>query len=109
MHIDPHALHAATDLLGMKIWSLTFERAEELRRQKADNEIEVEKLDATSPKRIWLNDLDAIEELLDERDKTVGVTAKNKKRSKPESKSIAAKKKSSNRHDEVSSTFNHIA
>ena len=44
-------------LLGMKIWSLTFERAEELRRQRAEKAEEAEKLKATSPETIWSSDL----------------------------------------------------
>ena len=55
-------------LLGMKIWSLTFERAKELRRQKTEKAEDVEKLEGTSPEAIWMTDLEAIEEALDERD-----------------------------------------
>merc|ERR1719296_187436 len=58
-------------LLGMKIWSLTFERAEELRRQRAEKAEEVKKLEATSPEQIWSNDLDAIDEALGERDLSI--------------------------------------
>ncbi len=60
-------------LLGMKIWSLTFERAEELRIQRSEKIKEVQKLQATTPEDIWLGDLDAIESLLDERDTALGV------------------------------------
>ena len=51
------------------VWSLTFERAEQLRKQKAEKAAEVDLLEATTPEQIWLADLDAIEQLLDERDK----------------------------------------
>ena len=85
-------------LLGMKIWSLTFERAEELRKQTAEKDDEVKKLEATSPQQIWLADLDAIEELLDERDKELGLEAK-KQKSQPKKKAFVAKK---NQKDEVS-------
>jgi len=55
-------------LLGMKIWSLTYEKAEELRKHLEERTTELEELQATSPSQIWLNDLDAIEIALDERD-----------------------------------------
>ena len=60
-------------LLGMKIWSLTFERAEELRIQRGQKAKELESLESTPPENIWLADLDAIEVLLDERDRALGV------------------------------------
>jgi DNA topoisomerase-2 len=96
-------------LLGMKIWSLTFERAEELRRQLAEKTDEVASLEATEPQTIWLNDLSAIEEALDERD--VEYAAEAKKESQAQSKakvrvakqaSAAAKKakKASKKKDE---------
>lgn len=55
-------------LLGMKIWSLTFEKAEELRNQLEEKNQALLALEATSPSQIWINDLDAIEVALDERD-----------------------------------------
>jgi DNA topoisomerase II len=58
-------------LLGMKIWSLTFEKAEELRAQLAERTAELHKLEKTSPSTIWSNDLDAIEEALDVRDEQI--------------------------------------
>ena len=66
-------------LLGMKIWSLTFEKAEELHRQKGEKSDEVKILEGVSPEIIWNNDLDAIEELLDERDETLGIEAKKQR------------------------------
>ncbi|KAL7483431.1 hypothetical protein ACHAW6_009076 [Cyclotella cf. meneghiniana] len=79
-------------LLGMKIWSLTFEKAEELRRQLAEKKKEVIILENTKPESIWLNDLDAIEEALNERD--VETAAETKKESQAQSKARvhAAKK-----------------
>lgn len=96
-------------LLGMKIWSLTFEKAEELRRQLTEKKEEVVKLEITKPESIWLNDLDAIEEALNERD--VELDAEVKKESQAQSKArvrvakkatAAAKKtkKASNKIDE---------
>ena len=60
----------------MLVWSLTFERAEQLRKQKAEKAAEVDLLEATTPEQIWLADLDAIEQLLDERDKALGFDEK---------------------------------
>ena len=59
-----------------------FERAEELRRQKAVKSKEVESLQGTTPETIWNKDLDAIEELLDEKDKALGVELTKKQKSK---------------------------
>ena len=98
-------------LLGMKIWSLTFERAEELRRQKAEKAEEVKKLQATSPEAIWLADLDAIDVALTERDSDISaelkreVLAQNKSKVRQTKKATAAKKitaKSKKKADEVS-------
>ncbi|KAL7550823.1 hypothetical protein ACHAWF_014023 [Thalassiosira exigua] len=75
-------------LLGMKIWSLTFERAEELRGQRVEKDEEVEVLEATSPEEMWLADLDVIEELLDDRDAALGISSMKQKHE------VKAKKKS---------------
>jgi len=89
-------------LLGMKIWSLTYEKAEELRRQVAEKNQQVDILTATSPSQIWCNDLDEIEEALDDRDKElrqqeleeVEAMAKSKKgRGATKKKKVLAKKK----------------
>lgn len=55
-------------LLGMKIWSLTYEKAEELREQLRKRTEELKELEATSPSQLWLKDLEEIELALDERD-----------------------------------------
>ena len=55
-------------LLGMQIWSLTLEKAEELGIKLAEKTQEVAELEKTPTSQIWLNDLDAIEEALDARD-----------------------------------------
>lgn len=68
--------------LACLVWSLTFERAEQLRKQKADKAEEVDLLEATTPEQIWLTDLDAIDKLLDERDKSVGFEEKRCGKSK---------------------------
>eukprot|EP00970_Alexandrium_tamarense_P016085 scaffold6070_cov143-Alexandrium_tamarense.AAC.1 len=78
-------------LLGMKIWSLTFERAKELRRQKTEKAEDVEKLEGTSPEAIWQTDLDAIEEALDERDVELNAKAKKKLKAQPKNRVRVAK------------------
>jgi len=55
-------------LLGMAIWSLTYEKAALLREQLEQKSLDLETLLATAPSTIWLNDLDALESALDERD-----------------------------------------
>lgn len=87
-------------LLGMKIWSLSFERAEELCRQKAEKVEEVKSLEGTSPEQIWLNDLDAIEELLDERDKALGIEENKHKRGKSKVNASVSKKRAKRKQDE---------
>ena len=86
-------------LIIISVWSLTFERAEELRRQKAEKAEEVEALQATSPESIWLSDLDAIDEALNERDVDNAaelkreVQAQKKNTARNAKKATAAKKK----------------
>jgi len=80
-------------LLGMKIWSLTFERAEELRRQKAEKMEEVKKLEATAPEAIWSADLDAIDEALDERDVEIAKEIKKEIQAQSKNKTRVVKKK----------------
>ncbi len=104
-------------LLGMKIWSLTFERAEELRRQKAEKAEEVKKLQATTPEAIWLADLDAIDDALNERDMETSaelkreIFAQNKSKARQSKKVTAAKKnsaKSKKKAEEVSASRDPI-
>ena len=101
-------------LLGMKIWSLTFERAEELRKQLAEKTDEVATLESTEPQTIWLNDLDAIEEVLNERDVELDAEAKRESQAQSKAKVRVAKKvtaaakkakKASKKKDEVSSHY----
>jgi DNA topoisomerase-2 len=80
-------------LLGMKIWSLTYEKAEELRRQLADKQQEVKDLEATSPEQIWLKDLDAIVEALDEREAAMEAAARDEVKAQKKNKKVQAKKK----------------
>jgi DNA topoisomerase-2 len=95
-------------LLGMKIWSLTYEKAAKLRQELADKIQTVAELEATPPTVIWENDLNAIEEALDERDHYYSEAAKDelnkqsksKKRSKPAPKKSRAKKVDSDDDDD---------
>lgn len=84
-------------LLGMKIWSLTFEKAEELRRQLEEKNQALLALEATSPTQIWLNDLDAIEVALDERDVALQEAVEAEKRAQKKNASHQAKKKTKNK------------
>jgi DNA gyrase/topoisomerase IV subunit A len=55
-------------LLDMSIWSLTYEKAENLRHELASKTQDVINLEATAPTKIWEKDLESIEEALNERD-----------------------------------------
>uniref|UniRef100_A0A7S1Z3I8 DNA topoisomerase 2 n=1 Tax=Ditylum brightwellii TaxID=49249 RepID=A0A7S1Z3I8_9STRA len=78
-------------LLGMKIWTLTYEKAEQLRRQLAEKTQAVEELEATSPSKIWQNDLDNIEEALDERDAAMEAADEDERKAQSKSKKRQAK------------------
>lgn len=81
-------------LLGMKIWSLTFEKAEELRAQLAERTKELEELEKTPPSELWERDLSAIEEALDDRDHEIAMAANEEKEARKKStKRNAAKAK----------------
>ena len=56
-------------------------------------EVEFESLQGTTPETIWNKDLDAIVELLDERDKALGVEAKKQKSKKKQTKKGGRKAK----------------
>ena len=86
-------------LLGMKIWSLTYEKAEELRRQLHEKSIEVDNLEATAPSQLWLNDLDEIEIALDERAEEMARAAKEEGKAQKKAQKVQAgrNKKSANR------------
>jgi len=79
-------------LLGMKIWSLTFERAEELRRQRKEKAVEVDTLEGTSPESIWLTDLDSIDEALNERDADIASALQDEVKAQSKSKAHVTKK-----------------
>jgi len=68
-------------LLGMKIWSLTFEKANKLRLELAERVKAVSDLEATSPTDLWDADLTQIEELMDDRDQYFVEAAEEEARS----------------------------
>ena len=86
-------------LLRMKIWSLTFEKAEKLRLELAEKSRAVSQLEATPPSALWETDLDAIEEALDDRDQYYAkaaakeLAAQGKSTQKRGKKKAAPKKK----------------
>ena len=48
-------------LLGMPIYNLTYEKIEELKKQKGEKEAEYNRLEGLSVEDIWLNELDELE------------------------------------------------
>ncbi len=78
-------------LLGMKIWSLTFEKAEELRNQLGEKTKIVANLEATTPSQIWQNDLEAIEEALEKRDEEMTSSSVDQKKAQAKSQKQQAK------------------
>ena len=83
-------------LLGLKLWTLTFERAEDIRRQKLDKEAEVSALESTTPESIWLSDLDELDTALAERNKSIETkkAIRVNKRSAKQTKTKSVAKKS---------------
>eukprot|EP00980_Cylindrotheca_fusiformis_P003124 scaffold721_cov131-Cylindrotheca_fusiformis.AAC.14 len=80
-------------LLGMKIWSLTFEKAEELRAQLAERTTELRALENTAPSEIWLNDLEAIEIAMKERDDDIRADANAESKAQKKNQKHQRKKK----------------
>lgn len=99
-------------LLGMKLWALTFEKAELLRRQLAERTAELEVLKAKKPSQIWEEDLDAISIALNERDNAIAQAEKDevnpqKKSAQRQKKKAAPKKtKNSSRKPVAAENFN---
>ena len=78
-------------LLGLKIWALTFEKAEHLRAECETKKAELDALEATTPNQIWLKDLDAIEATLDDRDKAIALATQEEEEAREKLKYIEAK------------------
>jgi DNA topoisomerase-2 len=83
----------------MKIWSLTYEKAEELRRQLEEKVAEVQNLEATAPSQLWISDLDEIEITLDERASDMAKAAKEEGKAQAKARKVQAgrNKKAGNR------------
>lgn len=80
-------------LLGMKIWSLTYEKALKLRQELEEKTRTVSELEITPPSAIWEADLDKIEEALNERDQYYKEAAEEELRSQKTAKRRQQKKK----------------
>ena len=88
-------------LLNMKLWSLTYEKVEELKSELAETQDKVRELEETSEKQIWLNDLADLEDAIDERDadmnaaerEEIQARKKNSKRQAKNAKKLVSKKK----------------
>jgi len=85
-------------LLGMPIYSLTFEKVQELQKQKNDKEIDYEKLQKTDIKDIWKSELNELlkeyNKWLDKKMKEEDIFSKpSKKKKKKVSKKKSKKKK----------------
>jgi DNA topoisomerase-2 len=76
-------------LLGMPLWSLTFEKVEELKKEKAEKMHQLEVLKATSEENLWIQDLDDLSTSIvetwakEEEDRLSSVKTKAKRVIKP--------------------------
>ena len=92
-------------LLSMNFWNITYEKVEELLKQKELKEKELEELQKTKIETLWINDLDNFIEELDkyekqeEEDRLVAETLNRKKGEKAEKK--RKKKKNENEKNKV--------
>ena len=80
-------------LLSMKIWSLTLERVEELRGQLTIKEEQLAELQATRPEEMWLRDLEAVEEALDDMDELLAKDAADEEKTRRKAQGKAKGKK----------------
>jgi hypothetical protein len=76
----------------MKIWSLTYEKAQQLRAQLEEKTQAVEDLEGTDPSDIWLKDLDDIEEALEQRDVAMEAACEDERRAQSKNTKYQAKK-----------------
>lgn len=67
-------------LLGMPLWSLTWERIEHFEQQIKERRAELAELRATAPEEMWEKDLDAILRELDVVESLSGMSAEAEKR-----------------------------
>uniref|UniRef100_A0ACD5YS87 Uncharacterized protein n=1 Tax=Avena sativa TaxID=4498 RepID=A0ACD5YS87_AVESA len=80
-------------LLAMAIGTLTLEKALELKAQQKNMEDEVERLKGTTPKDLWLKDLDALEKELDVLDAKFKADEEARRVSRENNKGKAAPKR----------------
>jgi len=92
-------------LLTMNLWSLTFERVEELNNQKNKKQSELDALMNCSEKQLWINDLDNFIIALDEYEKeeeedrlTADKLKKNKGKNNKEGKRRRKKNNNNNKN-----------
>jgi len=99
---DPDAEKSDYDyLLGMNLWSLTFEKVEELKQQHEVKREELDALRKTTIETMWDRDLEEVKKALDDLDKLEGEEAEaaaafaegRKKKDASRSAATAAKKK----------------
>lgn len=92
-------------LLGMPIWSLTYERVEELRKQMKDKTHELDELKRKTPEVLWEIDLKAVDHELElmeeERALMQQENGKSKKRSRPKAKAKAKGRKDEDAADDA--------
>jgi len=74
-------------LLGMQLWSLTYEKIEKLEQELSEKSEELENLEATTIKELWRNDIDEFLDALDE----------HEEKERLEEKNLPKKKKSGNK------------
>lgn len=91
-------------LLGMPIWSLTYERVEELRKQMKDKTQELDELKRKTPEVLWEIDLKAVEhelEVMEEERALMQQEGGKKKRSRPKAKAKAKGRKDEDAADDA--------
>eukprot|EP01054_Gregarina_sp_Poly1_P001148 Gregarina_sp_Poly_1__1147@NODE_127_length_13318_cov_461_829220_g113_i0_p1_GENE_NODE_127_length_13318_cov_461_829220_g113_i0NODE_127_length_13318_cov_461_829220_g113_i0_p1_ORF_typecomplete_len1054_score202_96DNA_topoisoIV/PF00521_20/8_4e121TOPRIM_C/PF16898_5/5_2e50Toprim/PF01751_22/2_2e19BBIP10/PF14777_6/0_82_NODE_127_length_13318_cov_461_829220_g113_i0750910670 len=66
-------------LVGMPLWSLTFEKVEELKRQQQAKEVELELFQQKTPENLWESDLDHLESAIDQHEALLAQDAENEK------------------------------
>lgn len=62
-------------LMGLPLWSITLEHVEELKRQQSAMRTEMERLTGTTPRAMWLADLDLLSDALDADDRARAAAA----------------------------------
>jgi DNA gyrase/topoisomerase IV subunit A len=92
-------------LLGMKIWSLTYEKAQQLRSELETKSSELDELQATDPTEIWERDLVAVEQALDERDAALYAAEVDERKAQKKNIARVAKKAKKSKKDEWDSSM----